>query len=79
MIDKFNLNRFIDAQTNTYESALNEIKKGKKSSHWIWYIFPQLDGLISNPSENTKHYSLTFEEALAIAFFLASAIFLILS
>jgi len=62
MIDKFNLNRFIDAQTNTYESALNEIKKGKKSSHWIWYIFPQIQGL--GFSSTTQKYSITcIEEA----------------
>ena len=40
-----NLQRFIDAQDVDYEIALNEIKSGKKRSHWIWYIFPQIDGL----------------------------------
>ncbi|WP_316814520.1 DUF1810 domain-containing protein [Pedobacter nyackensis] len=39
------LNRFIDAQRNSYETALEEIKSGKKRSHWMWYIFPQLKGL----------------------------------
>ena len=39
------LERFIKAQNNTYEEALNEIKAGKKRSHWIWFIFPQIKGL----------------------------------
>jgi uncharacterized protein (DUF1810 family) len=45
MEDKFYLNRFVEAQTNTYKIALFEIKKEKKSSHWMWYIFPQYHGL----------------------------------
>ncbi|WP_199485650.1 DUF1810 domain-containing protein [Absiella sp. AM29-15] len=40
-----NLDRFIKAQENDYETALNEIENGHKQSHWIWYIFPQLQGL----------------------------------
>ena len=43
--DKMTLERFIKAQNNTYEEALNEIKAGKKRSHWIWFIFPQMKGL----------------------------------
>ena len=39
------LDRFIKAQTNTYEKALSEIKQGKKRTHWMWYMFPQLRGL----------------------------------
>lgn len=41
----YNLNKFIEAQEESYEGALKEIKKGKKLGHWIWYIFPQLKGL----------------------------------
>ncbi len=42
-----NVKRFIDIQneSNHYETALNEIKAGRKQSHWIWYIFPQIKGL----------------------------------
>ena len=40
-----NLERFIEAQERDYESALEEIRNGKKETHWIWYIFPQLKGL----------------------------------
>lgn len=39
------INRFIKAQEKDYADALREIKNGKKTSHWIWYIFPQLQGL----------------------------------
>jgi uncharacterized protein (DUF1810 family) len=43
--DIYNLNRFIDAQKNSYATALAEIKNGHKESHWMWYIFPQIAGL----------------------------------
>ena len=47
----YNLNRFIEAQNKNYNVALNEIKNGKKLTHWIWYIFPQLKELgFSNTS-----------------------------
>ena len=39
------LNRFLLAQVESYENALNEIKNGRKRTHWMWYIFPQLRGL----------------------------------
>ncbi len=41
----YNLERFITAQERDYSQALSEIKSGRKRSHWIWYIFPQLKGL----------------------------------
>ncbi len=40
-----NLTRFVEAQANDYDRALAEIKRGRKQSHWMWYIFPQLKGL----------------------------------
>ena len=43
--DEFDLARFLDAQQNSYASALSELRSGKKQSHWIWYVFPQLKGL----------------------------------
>jgi len=43
--DRFNLKRFLDAQARDYKVALWELKSGRKRSHWIWYIFPQLSGL----------------------------------
>ena len=43
-ISKYNLRRFVDAHRQIYASALEEIRSGKKRSHWMWYIFPQLRG-----------------------------------
>lgn len=43
--DPFDLQRFVDAQASDYARALAEIRAGRKRSHWMWYIFPQLDGL----------------------------------
>ena len=63
-MDKYNLNRFIEAQVDSYESAMGELSRGRKSGHWIWYIFPQIDGLGS--SDITKLYSIkSIEEAQA--------------
>jgi len=39
------INRFIKAQESSYQTALSEIKRGRKTSHWMWYIFPQIVGL----------------------------------
>jgi len=44
------LDRFIEAQEGTYMSALGEIARGKKTSHWMWCIFPQLAGLGASPT-----------------------------
>lgn len=57
MDDKHNLNRFIQAQTFSYKSALQELRNGKKTSHWIWYIFPQLKRL--GRSYNSTYYGLS--------------------
>ena len=46
--DVFDLTRFVDAQAGVYETALAEITAGRKRSHWMWFIFPQLDGLGSS-------------------------------
>ncbi|MBR3566216.1 MAG: DUF1810 domain-containing protein [Paludibacteraceae bacterium] len=43
--DHFNLSRFVEAQEQSYDIALQEIKQGYKQSHWIWYVFPQIKGL----------------------------------
>ena len=51
-----NLERFVDAQERMYETALAEVKSGKKLSHWIWYIFPQLKGL--GMSGNSHYYGI---------------------
>lgn len=51
-----NLNRFIQAQEVSYPVALAEIQKGRKQSHWMWFIFPQIRGL--GFSETTKFYAI---------------------
>ena len=62
--DVYNLRRFIDAQKRDYKNALEEIKRGRKESHWIWYIFPQLKNL--GYSDISKYYGIgTIEEARA--------------
>lgn len=45
MSDPFNLQRFVDAQSHNYDAALAELSAGRKRSHWMWYIFPQIAGL----------------------------------
>lgn len=50
------LTRFHTAQTGTYDSALAELRAGRKLSHWMWYIFPQHEGL--GRSSTAKHYGL---------------------
>lgn len=52
----YNLHRFIDAQLRDYPNALSEIKGGKKQSHWMWYIFPQLSGL--GRTEISQYYAI---------------------
>ena len=62
--DPHNLNRFVEAQADDYEQALAEIRSGRKRSHWMWYIFPQMDGLAF--SWMSSHYSIkSIEEAQA--------------
>lgn len=51
------LQKFIDAQNEDYEQALSEIRRGKKHSHWIWYIFPQIKGL--GFSYNSEYYGIS--------------------
>ncbi|CAN5230037.1 DUF1810 domain-containing protein [soil metagenome] len=60
----FKLERFISAQENSYSSAFDEIKSGKKRSHWMWFIFPQLKGLgFSSMAEKYAINSLQEAEA----------------
>lgn len=60
----YNLDRFLDAQAQAYARALSEIKTGRKTSHWMWFIFPQIKGL--GQSDIAKHYSIkNLDEATA--------------
>ena len=54
--DPFDLQRFVDAQAPVYESVRAELKAGRKQSHWMWFIFPQIDGLGSSPA--SKRYAI---------------------
>lgn len=54
--DPHELARFVDAQERDYETALSEIRAGRKRSHWMWYIFPQFEGLGSSPT--SRHYAI---------------------
>ena len=62
--DPFDLNRFVEAQTPVYRNALAELQAGAKRSHWMWFIFPQVEGLGS--SAMAQRYAIhSREEALA--------------
>jgi uncharacterized protein (DUF1810 family) len=58
------LDRFVRAQEGTYETALAELTAGRKRSHWMWYVFPQLAGLGS--SEASRYFAIaSLDEARA--------------
>ena len=62
--DHSRLERFVVAQERVFEQALGEIRRGRKQSHWMWFIFPQLAGLGS--SDMARHYAIgSLEEARA--------------
>ena len=50
MHDPYDLQRFVEAQDRDYARALAEISDGEKRSHWMWYVFPQCDGLGHSPT-----------------------------
>ena len=52
----YDLSRFLEAQKNAYDTALREIRAGRKRSHWMWYIFPQIQGL--GYSAMAQHYAI---------------------
>lgn len=55
-IENTGLQRFIEAQNDSYDQALKEIRNGRKLTHWIWYIFPQMKGL--GFSYNSEYYGI---------------------
>ena len=64
MDDPFNLHRFVDAQSLVYETVLRELRAGQKTTHWIWFIFPQAKGL--GRSAMSERYAISsIEEARA--------------
>ena len=62
--DPHDLGRFVQAQEDNYADARAEIAAGRKRTHWMWYVFPQLDGLAF--SSTSKHYAIkSLDEAKA--------------
>jgi len=60
--DRFDLSRFTRAQQGIYESVLDELRSGRKRTHWMWFIFPQIAGLGHSPT--SQHYAIkSIEEA----------------
>src|SRR5215207_6479810 len=57
MSDLYNLRRFVDAQDPVFEHVIAELKAGHKQRHWMWFVFPQLQGLGS--SSMTQRYSIS--------------------
>ena len=57
---KMSLERFVKAQEESYKIALNEVKNGRKKSHWMWYIFPQIIGL--GRSSTDQYYAIKSRE-----------------
>ena len=66
MDDRFGLERFVSAQDSgrTYERAVGELRQGHKTSHWMWFVFPQVAGL--GRSQMSQHYAISsLDEAKA--------------
>ena len=64
MHDPWNLQRFVDAQMGVYDAVVDELQQGRKASHWMWFVFPQLRGL--GRSATAQHFGLaSLDEALA--------------
>ena len=57
MDDPYNLRRFLDAQERLYDTVLEELRAGRKRSHWMCFIFPQIHGL--GHSATAQHYAIT--------------------
>ena len=55
--DPYNLQRFIDAQDSVFGQVCSELKRGQKTGHWMWFIFPQIQGLGDSPT--TRYYAIT--------------------
>ena len=64
MVDPFNLRRFVEAQDPVYEQVLSELSHGRKTSHWMWFVFPQISGL--GVSDMARRFSISsLDEAKA--------------
>ena len=54
--DPYDLERFVHAQAGDYDRAISELRAGQKQSHWMWYVFPQIEGL--GQSSMSRRYSI---------------------
>ncbi|BCI53397.1 hypothetical protein NIIDNTM18_26750 [Mycolicibacterium litorale] len=62
--DPHDLQRFVDAQDPLYDTVIGELREGRKRSHWMWFVFPQLRGLGRSPT--AQHFGIASrEEAVA--------------
>jgi uncharacterized protein (DUF1810 family) len=68
--DNFPLERFVEAQAGSYARAVEELRRGRKLSHWMWYIFPQLRGL----GRSAAAYTYGVESAEEAAAYLAHSV-----
>ena len=60
MDDPYNLRRFVEAQNSVYEQVCAELRHGRKTTHWMWFIFPQIRGLGS--SGTAQHFAISSHE-----------------
>ena len=58
--DPFGLSRFLEAQDRVYDRVLSELRSGRKRTHWMWFVFPQIEGL--GYSSTTQYYSIKSKE-----------------
>ncbi|MGB5080613.1 MAG: DUF1810 domain-containing protein [Burkholderiales bacterium] len=63
MNDPFDLQRFVEAQAPVYERVCPELRAGRKQSHWMWFVFPQIEGLGS--SAMARRFAITSREEAA--------------
>ena len=66
MADGHDLERFVAAQADVYEQALAELEAGRKESHWMWFVFPQIAGL--GRSATARHYAIASRDEAAAYF-----------
>lgn len=60
MKDPLNLGRFVEAQDQRYETVLEELRRGEKLGHWMWYVFPQIQGL--GASATSRRFAISSQE-----------------
>ena len=67
MSDPYDLQRFVDAQNPVYDKVCAELREGRKKSHWMWFVFPQIEGLGSSPLARKFAISSLTEAAAYVA------------